>query len=85
MSKKSKEVEHLRGIIRNLKKQLARKHKNLHKNSIPEYLDYEDEVIPKNSKLICPKCKADLDAIDLDTKMLFMCTSCNYRCVKHGK
>lgn len=91
MRKKDRnEVEHLRGIIRelksenrNLRKQIGRSNKKVlqleeHASDLEdlEPPHQEEEVVAKVS---CPKCRGNLKTVDLGTRTLVNCEDCKYR------
>ena len=69
-TKSRKEIEHLRGIIRSLKKQLKNQHKDVSEDNT-EYGDDDGN---------CPKCgKGVLTEIDLVRVKIVKCNVCDYR------
>jgi len=75
-TKSRKEIEHLRGIIRGLKKQLKHQQNDVAEDNT----DYNDE--DGN----CPKCgKGVLTEIDLVRLKIIKCNICDYREKIHGE
>jgi len=73
-NKNKTEVEHLRGIIRQLKAQLKYYRKREHLN---EKDTEEDETIEINAN--CPECgKGVLEEVDLHLIKLIRCPVCKY-------
>lgn len=87
----SRDVENVRGMLRNkdkqinhLKKELARAQKTQKKNEalVDNLTDPEKQFKPVRAKaLVCPKCGSEkYDEVDLQKAgILAHCTECNYR------
>jgi len=89
-SKSHSEVEHLNGLIRQLKKQVnkltrdnSQLRKELNRNLDKNTKEYEDMPdVPKNKrsdKGDCPVCGGVLTSIDLGVRSLLSCKDCEYR------
>lgn len=87
-SKSKSEVEHLRGLVREMKSQL-RNVKKRNKRSEKRIKGYQqlvdasqeevNEEIFVEKKTRCPECNAYVDIIDLQIKDLWMCDACGAR------
>ena len=82
------ELEHLRGLVKQLKKEVKRLQKNKDKYPDPAFDEIEtnlEEELQEREKLIknsCPKCKGKLEAIIGPKISVFLCGDCGYRSVK---
>lgn len=85
MSRRSKDKnvnEHLRGIIRSLKKQLSIANKRATKaEQLIDTDPYEDNVVIDDvpSGPVCDKCGKSVNIIDMGVKLLYTCIACKYR------
>ncbi len=79
------EVEHLNGLVRQLKKHVKKLtkdnnqlRKQLNRAEIDEPAElYEEEESTSEAK--CPICKSVLNCVDLGTRSLIACKECSYR------
>ena len=92
-SKDRSEVEHLRGLVRelkselrHLKKTMARKQKREHLledvESREAELFLQEEMEEKKTVAQterCPKCKSKIDVIDGAKLKVYICSDCGYR------
>lgn len=97
-SKEKSEVEHLRGLVRqlkselrNLKKSMARKQKREH--LLDDVEEREAELLLKETleekevvskKETCPKCRGKLDIIDGARIKIYICSDCSHRFTKRS-
>lgn len=83
-SKDKSEVEHLRGLNRQLLKQLKKAGRQVNraeKQALRKNEDVEDveEVEEELQEGKCSKCKARLAPIDLGVRIVYNCTKCGHR------
>lgn len=90
-SKDRSEAEYLRGIVRqlksenrNLKKQLGlvSKKNRQYENNLSDHSEFEleemeEEFIEAREK--CPKCKADIEVLEIGNRDVRICKDCGYR------
>lgn len=83
---KSSEVNHLRGVIKKLKKNISRqrKHGSRYEESkeVEALLEEEMEERQTLNKMKCPKCTGVLDIIDGAKLKVFICQDCDYKASK---
>lgn len=87
--KSGSELEHLRGIVRQMKSELRHMKKEVARKTKREHLyeeriveEYEQEIRDDNvyiKKEECPECGNAIDTIDLGTRIIITCTDCKYR------
>jgi len=91
-SKSRSEVEHLNGLVRQLKKhvkKLTKDNSKLRKelNKEPPKTDYNIEDImteEQSDEETCPSCGGVLNSIDLGVRIVVSCKECEYRKVYDG-
>lgn len=93
-SKTKSEVEHLRGLVKELKKEIGRKEKRERRyedleSKEAEALEREaDEKYKESSVPIkdrCPNCAGELQSVEIGVVKLITCDDCKYRLTKRSK
>lgn len=84
-NKNRSELEHLNGLIRQLKKQVKKLtkdnnqlRKELNRTTPPNIVEEEVEVTSSSNER-CPECGSSTNTIDLGTRSLIACNECEYR------
>ncbi len=92
-SRTRSEVEHLKGIIKELKKEIGRKEKLERRyqdleSKEAEALEREAAEKYKESVPIkdrCPNCRGELQCVEIGVVKLITCDNCKYRVTKRSK
>lgn len=89
-SRTKTKVEHLRGIIKQLKKEIRRKEKREHAYINLEEKEAEAALLAHAEKpattSICPECgKQTLTTVEIGVVKLITCTHCTWRQTKRRK